>query len=502
MFSSLKNFANTVENQFTSIQIKNNFKLEVEIEMMKITNLRLENLIKFLKNANIINLRRKIIEVLIFLLMNNNIEFFNLPKDYNPSKTDLDNLEILINNKINESNRQLIEKDLEKLENEKKKFKEDNLTNNRNDNIIVNEKKKHQNINKEILILKDFLEYYKASLHPFVHINKNTSSYYILPRKLFNTDIESLKYLYDLENILGFDNKSSKNNKDYKIYLREKKSEEKNNIYIKKKILSIDEISKLLFSFDEEFKLNDKIMNDLEEKGNQFLKDINEKANKFNSFFNFKNILNNNDKLCLQEIILNESKKIVDFFSDNVLDKIFYFYENLFVKNMDDIDNEIISKICVFIFDFINGCKVGPFNYTKFLDSCPNKVLIVLAAKYNILNKIYEFVNNRREIFEKSIVAKKEEFLKYLTGIKSSLIKLKNIKNSFEEINIYNNYINNLRKKQYKYYFTHKSDYSTENIIKYLKKYINDPVNIEMNYTYDSKFCLWAIKRGFAQYFE
>lgn len=59
-----------------------------------------------------------------------------------------------------------------------------------------------------------------------------------------------------------------------------------------------------------------------------------------------------------------------------------------------------------------------------------------------------------------------------------------------------------MRKKQYKYYFTHKSDYSTENIIKYLKKYINDPVNIEMNYTYDSKFCLWAIKRGFAQYFE
>ena len=98
--------------------------------------------------------------------------------------------------------------------------------------------------------------------------------------------------------------------------LGNKKSEENNfnNIYTEKKLLSIDEISNFLFSFDKEFKLNDKIMNDLKEKGNQFHNDINEIGNKFNTFFNFKILLNNNDKLCLPEEIIEESKKIVDFF--------------------------------------------------------------------------------------------------------------------------------------------------------------------------------------------
>ena len=27
-------------------------------------------------------------------------------------------------------------------------------------------------------------------------------------------------------------------------------------------------------------------------------------------------------------------------------------------------------------------------------------------------------------------------------------------------------------------------------------------LNLEMNYTYDFKFCLWAIKTGFGKYFE
>ena len=42
---------------------------------------------------------------------------------------------------------------------------------------------------------------------------------------------------------------------------------------------------------------------------------------------------------------------------------------------------------------------------------------------------------------------------------------------------------------------------SLEKIKKYLAKNINQQLNLEMKYTYDSKFCLWAIKFGFASYF-
>lgn len=42
---------------------------------------------------------------------------------------------------------------------------------------------------------------------------------------------------------------------------------------------------------------------------------------------------------------------------------------------------------------------------------------------------------------------------------------------------------------------------SFEDIKGYLKDYIKEKLNLGMNYTHDSDFCLWAIKNGFAQYF-
>ena len=44
-------------------------------------------------------------------------------------------------------------------------------------------------------------------------------------------------------------------------------------------------------------------------------------------------------------------------------------------------------------------------------------------------------------------------------------------------------------------------DYSLQKIKEYLKHYIRQDINLEMNYIYDSQFCLWAIKNGFAEYF-
>ena len=52
-------------------------------------------------------------------------------------------------------------------------------------------------------------------------------------------------------------------------------------------------------------------------------------------------------------------------------------------------------------------------------------------------------------------------------------------------------------------YFNNKSLYSIDNLKKifFFVFQKNKVINLEMNYVYDHKFCLWAIKNGFGDYF-
>ena len=72
------------------------------------------------------------------------------------------------------------------------------------------------------------------------------------------------------------------------------------------------------------------------------------------------------------------------------------------------------------------------------------------------------------------------------------------------------NYIktNNESKNEFKIYnnWRLERNYSNNSELKnlkiYFKKFIKKKINLEMNYTYDSQFCLWAIKNEFGIYFD
>ena len=124
---------------------------------------------------------------------------------------------------------------------------EDYNKDNNNSNIIINENKKRQ-----LNITKSFLDFYIMKLNPIVHISKNNADLYALPRKMFNTEVRASKYLLDLESIIGEEKKDNKGNNDKEIVGLNKNKIEDLNLYNEKKLLTIDEAIKILFSFDSQ----------------------------------------------------------------------------------------------------------------------------------------------------------------------------------------------------------------------------------------------------------
>lgn len=99
--------------------------------------------------------------------------------------------------------------------------------------------------------------------------------------------------------------------------------------------------------------------------------------------------------------------------------------------------------------------------------------------------------------YQKFVSLLNEEEAKYNelnNNIKEKLIELKNvvkIKCRTENVNeIYAKWKNK-----------NKNQYTIQRLKECLQNYIKNPLNLEMNYTYDSKFCLWAIKNEFGNYF-
>jgi arsenate reductase-like glutaredoxin family protein len=88
-------------------------KLHSGILANKITIKRLNIVINFLSNSNIINLKTKLIEVLLFELFKNNHESFEL-LNYMPTKYNIEELKNLIHIKLGEHN-DVYQKEIERL---------------------------------------------------------------------------------------------------------------------------------------------------------------------------------------------------------------------------------------------------------------------------------------------------------------------------------------------------------------------------------------------------
>ena len=238
---SLNNMVNAVGNQLRNLfqnitfildKIKNNIKFK----MLSINNTRLEIIINYLKNPNIINIKRKLIEILIFHLYDENSNYFeNDDEEYSPTIYNLKALEELIKAKMkSDKNNENIKKDLNKLIKEKEKILkkrtekdkditnelENNINNNINNEVVHNKDNNNSNAiidedkKRQLNITQSFLDFYFNKLQLFANVSKNNEDLYLLPGNYFNIEVKENEYLFDLESIISENKKDNKGNND------------------------------------------------------------------------------------------------------------------------------------------------------------------------------------------------------------------------------------------------------------------------------------------------
>ena len=189
--------------------------------------------------------------------------------------------------------------------------------------------------------------------------------------------------------------------------------------------------------------------------------------------------------------------KYVETFENEVLKQISKIIEMLLKGNIDEF-NSFFKKIQAFLENYIKKCFIQ-MSY-KLMKQFQNKncLLYYLKIKTLILEKIIDLFENINKMVVAFLEEKETSFTELTKSVLSNLRKIKFIverKNAFEnEDELYLEW-----KKVNKY---GDDDSTLEKIKEYLKDYIKEDLNMEMEYTYDSKFCLWAIKNDYGKYFD
>ena len=491
IISILKNVLNKSLNDVTLKieQIKNNSRFKV----LSMKNIRLEILVNLLKNPNIINIKRKIIEILIFRLFSENSPYFKLNKEYYPSNQNLNELKKLMENKlenvVNEQEKNEIQNDIEKIDKELLQYDQ------KNNNDDVNSKKIIEiDIGKkdDLFVLFNFLEFFISNLHPEVHLSENKSKLYLLPRSLFKSEIEVFNYLYDLESLIS--DKDDKEDDNIEIGFPPKKGKKQKvdlniDLYKESKFISLNEAINILFSFDSKVDyFQNYSFNKIENYQIEFQKDINKIYDDFIQFFKI-DFDYNNPSLNFSDEINNQIINYAENFEKNVLQKLSDVIDLLFNGKFDD-NRQIINEIKSFFKLYIENSRIN-LDDDNALSNFKNNshLLYFIKVKILIMQKIIKFFENYNQKFVSLLKEKDAKYNELNNSIKENLIELKNlvkIKYRTENVNdIYAKWKNK-----------NKNRYTIKKLKECFQGYIKQPLNLEMNYTYDSKFCLWAIKKG------
>ena len=468
-------------------------KLETKLRLLSMFNLRLEILINILKNPNIINIKRKLIEIIIFHLYLENKDYFTLPDDYHPTFQNLEELEKLITAKLQkDKNNKKIKKDLKIIK--ELKFDVESSS------FFAFKDKQNKNpidISKqnELFIAKNFLDFYRYLLNDPVNLLKNSSKFYLLPRGMFNSEIEATKYLFDLESIIS-DNKSE--NQNIIIGMDIKKEIINQKIYKNDKLCDIDEALQILFNFNTKFNyLENKAFTLIEEKGNEFLKRVKFIKEFCNDIFMINIKTQDEQSLIFTEDINKQIKEKANYFEKEVLIKLFGLIKDIYEGKIKDPNKEIISNIKKFFINFIEKCSIYPIKQKDF--SNINQLLFFAGIKVLILNKMIIFFEESKKYFIEKIKSEEEEYRRLSKIVKKNLISLKDSVQKYynfeQQINVYENWKKKVNSKY------SKEQTSIDKLKKYLSNHIMRKLNLEMSYTYDSKFYLWAIVNEFSDYF-
>ena len=199
-----ENFQNEITEVKATIE-----KLEIQLNEIKSIN-------KYLLPANIVNIKRKILETIIYSILKKNEESFELNKNYCPNNSFLDKI---LDRLINFS-------------------KSDNLSDNQKIKLnakiqFINDLKLQDNSsinfpfyckNEQLRDILNFFSFYKKELNDIVHISKEAMQYYLLP---FNKEINPK--LEELFNALNNEIKNSYKENDNSTNKGNKQEEEEDS---------------------------------------------------------------------------------------------------------------------------------------------------------------------------------------------------------------------------------------------------------------------------------
>ena len=441
--------------------IEKNF--QINENFIKINRLKVA--IKLLTPSNVINLKRKMIDIAVFLILKNNKDDFELNEKYSP-------------------NSKFLRMALDKLN----EIKDKNIDNNKKlindllkaDSTITSYPLTIKNQNLKLLI--SFLNFYKSKFSNIAHIGHESINYYLLPIKT-----KEFPYLPCISN----------EKIDINIIKEEQKlnSGIKNSIYGEKIEFDFDTILELLLKDNFNIDNNDleKKMVIIKEEKEQIFK-FSEKLSKFLSkeVYNIDEEINfeKRDKIFTSEdisfsnSILSEFEEQINILK-NEIEKLLKNDNDLIIlnTNIDNFQNkfyELLKKELSYNFD----------DDYKFSSNI-KKNLLYYKYKYDKLNSLYKFIKFILQIFNQNFQSKKAQFMEKINTIK---IETENMNEVISKIT----YLKSFREifhewKLKKQIFKNNFD-AFINILKKSTKKKKIKVRIDNDFIYDQLISSWMIK--------
>ena len=269
---------------------------------------KLSSTMLLLQNANIINIKRKLVEPLNFVILEKNHEILEFLSNYIPSESNLKDLKQIIielKDKCNDLNeKKILEDDLKRLDETIDAASEGEVS-----GFIKVKDVKNNKIKEKVRMSLDFLRFCKKNLHPFVHASSDKLNLYLLPRSLFKSDIKYTEYIFTLEDIIET---KEKEKKDEEKKENELDNDENLKIYKENKLIKIDETLKILLGKNavKSFCLKDDDVDLLKEKKNSLKYNLNTFQEYCESFIQIAPEIGEEKFEITEEIKNNESEFI------------------------------------------------------------------------------------------------------------------------------------------------------------------------------------------------
>lgn len=444
-----------------------------------------------LKNENIINIKRKLVEALYFEILEKYQDDIIIEGDYTPSKYHLIELKKIMElikekNKFDENHN--VTEDIKKLEN----LINQTIESKPGSKLKVKDQKTKKQ--KQIDILLNFLKFCKKTLNPSVQGDKEKTNYLLLPRSLFDSNLKYAEYMFSMNDIIQ---KKENNKKEKESNSKDKKEYRDLYIYGKEKEISILEALEILFSVNlpEILTLEKNLVKNLNEKKIKLKQELIEFEYPFNLFSKISiDDFDDGDNLIITEEIRKKESDIINKLENfnNLLSKI--LNDKMSKNDSENIINELKKTVRKEVQDS-RSLIFNIENLGEELDYI--KVKKAIISKINRMLLIKDFLRKQTEKFSKlqrSLYQDYENNAKLILEKSEEIKKIKQEKYSLENENLFDKWIES--EPSYK-----KENLNQPTLINNFKELI-PTVNLNVNYNFDEKFVFWMIKNKFIQYLK